>query len=150
MATKALVDDFLAQRVLAVVGVSRERQKFGNIAYRDLKAKGYRLFPINPNAQNVDGDRCYPNLAALPGPVDGVLIVVPPTETEQVVRDVAAARIRRVWMQPGAESEAAIRFCQQNGIDVVHNECILMFAKPTAFGHRAHRWVWGLMGKLPR
>jgi predicted CoA-binding protein len=150
MTTAPAVDDFLAQRTLAVVGVSREGKKFGNMAYRELKAKGYQLFPINPNADSIEGDRCYPSLTALPGPVDGVLIVVPPAETERVVRDVAAAKIRRVWMQQGAESEAAIRFCQQNGINVVHNECILMFAEPTAFGHRMHRWVWGLLGKLPR
>jgi predicted CoA-binding protein len=66
------------------------------------------------------------------------------------VRDAAAAGIRRVWMQQGAESEAAIRFCAENGISAVHGECILMFAEPAAFYHRMHRWVWGLLGKLPR
>ncbi len=150
MTTIAVIDAFLTQHRLAVVGVSRGGKKFGNLAYRELKTKGYQLFPINPNADSIEGDRCYPSLTALPEPVDGVLIVVPPAETEQVVQDAAAAKIRRVWMQQGAESEAAIRFCQQNGIDVVHNECILMFAEPTAFGHRMHRWVWGLLGKLPR
>jgi predicted CoA-binding protein len=150
MTTKAVVNDFLSQRSLAVVGVSRGGKKFGNTAYKELKAKGYRLFPVHPNAESIEGDRCYPNLGALPEPVGGVLIVVPPAQTEQVVREVAAAGIHRIWMQQGAESEAAIRFCEENGVSAVHGECVLMFAEPAAFYHRMHRWLWGLLGKLPR
>ena len=149
MISKAAVEDFIAQRTLAVVGVSRKGRKFGNLAYRDLKTKGFRVFPVNPNAETIEGDRCYPSLSALPERVEGVLIVVPPAETERVVRDAAAAGIRRVWMQQGAESPEAIRFCQENDISVVHGECILMFAEPAALYHRAHRWVWGVLGKLP-
>ncbi len=150
MTTQATINDFIAQRTLAIVGVSREGKKFGNIAFKELSAKGYRLFPVNPNAENIEGSSCYPNLGALPGPVGGVLIVVPPAVTEQVVRDAAKSGVKRVWMQQGAESEAAIRFCQENNLSAVYGECILMFAEPVAFFHRMHRWVWGLMGKLPR
>jgi uncharacterized protein len=150
MITKAVVDDFLTQRTLAVVGASRDPKKFGNMVYKDLRAKGYRVFPVNPNADAIEGDRCYPSLSALPEPVGGVLVVVPPAETERVTREAAQAGIRRVWMQQGAESEAAIRFCEANGIAAVHGECILMFARPLAFFHRPHRWVWGLLGKLPK
>jgi len=150
MTTKAMVDDFLAQRTLAVVGVSRKAEKFGNLVYRELKAKGYRVFPVNPHAEDVAGERCYPSLSALPEPVGGVVIVVPPAETERVVQDAAAAQIRRVWMQQGAESGAALRFCEDNGMSVVSGECIMMFASPIGFGHGMHRWVWGLLGKLPK
>ena len=111
---------------------------------------GYTLYPIHPQAETIEGERCFPNLGALPEPVDGVLVVVPPAQTEQVVRDAAAAGIRRVWMQQGAESPAAIQFCKENGINAVHGECILMFAEPAAWFHRAHRWVWKLLGKLPK
>ncbi len=150
MTTKAMIDDFLAQRTLAIVGVSRKTEKFGCTVYRELKAKGYKVFPVNPHAEEVLGDRCYPNLGALPEPVGGVVIVVPPAETERVVQDAAAAQIRRVWMQQGAESEAALRFCKDNGMSVVSGECIMMFAQPVGFGHGLHRWVWGLLGKLPQ
>jgi hypothetical protein len=149
MVTKAVVDDFLSGRTWAVVGASRDPNKFGNTAYRELK-KTYRLIPVNPKAETVDGDVCYPNLQALPEPVDGVLILVPSSQTEQVVRDAHAAGIRRVWMQQQAESEAAIRYCQENGISEVHGECILMHAQNTAFYHKMHRWVRGITGKLPR
>lgn len=149
MSTKAAVADFTAQKKLAVVGMSRKGRKFGNMAFKELKKQGYQLFPVNPNAESIEGEKCYPSLGALPEPVDGVLIVVPPAETEKVVREAAAAGIKRVWMQQGAESPEAIRFCQENGIEAVHGECILMFTEPSAFFHRAHRWVWGVFGRLP-
>jgi len=150
MTTRATVDDFLTHGPWAVVGVSRDTKKFGHMAYRELKTRGYRLFPINPNVENIEGDRCYPNLGALPEPAGGALIIVPPAKTERVVQEALAAGIRRVWMQQGAESEAAIRFCQANGVSEVHGECILMHAPNTACFHKMHRWVWGMLGKLPK
>jgi hypothetical protein len=131
------------------VGASRDPKKFGAAAYRELK-KTRRLLPVNPKAETVDGDRCYPTLQALPEPVDGVLIFVLPHQTEQVVQDAHASGIRRVWMQQQTESEAAIRYCQENGISVVYGECILMHAAHTAFYHKMHRWVRGVTGKLPK
>jgi predicted CoA-binding protein len=150
MTTKAAVDSFLAERSIAVVGVSPRARSFGRMAYQELKAKGYRVFPVHRTAECVAGDRCYPSLAALPEPVGAVLIVVAPVETERVVRDAAAAGIRHVWMQQGSESGAAIRFCEENGIEAVHGHCILMFARPAAFFHRFHHFLWGALGKLPR
>ena len=150
MTTKAAVSDFVAQRALAVVGVSRSREKFGNMAFRELKAKGYRVLPVNRNVDSIEGERCYPSLKELPEPVGGVLVVVPPAETVKVVQDAVEAGIQRVWLQRGAESEAAIRTCEQHGVSVVSGECILMFAEPTGFGHRMHRWMRKLFGKLPR
>lgn len=149
MSRKVDVDDFLAQKIMAVVGVSRGGKKFGNVVLRDLKDKGYRVFPINPHAEAIDGQRCYPNLSALPETPDGVVTVVPPATTEEVVKQAWAAGIRRVWMQQGSESEAAIRYCRDNGMTVIDGECILMFAEPAAFYHRFHRWVWKVLGKLP-
>ena len=137
--TKAVVDDFISQHTLAVVGVSRDQKKFGNAAYRALKEKGYRVFPINRNIDSVEGDRCYPGLSALPEKVDGVVIVVPPQETEQVVREAQAAGISRVWMQQGAESDAAIRFCRANGMSEVHGECIMSVALSTSLRRRPIR-----------
>lgn len=150
MTDKSIVDDFLSQRTLAVVGVSRDPKKFGNTIYRELKAKGYRVLPVNPKMETCDGDRCYPNLTALPERPAGAVIVVPPGQTETVVRDAAAAGIARVWMQQGAESAAAVQFCQEHGIREVHGECILMFASGRSFPHNMHRWVWGVLGKLPK
>ena len=137
--TKAVVDDFISQHTLAVVGVSRDTKKFGNAAYHALKDKGYRVFPINRNVQSVDGDPCYANLGALPEKVDGVVIVVPPNETEQVVREAGAAGIKRVWMQQGSESPAAIQYCAEHNISEVHGECIMSVALSTSLRRRPIR-----------
>ena len=150
MTTKAAVDVFLSQKTLAVAGVSKKKNKFGNIVYRELKGKGYHVFPVNPKLDEVEGDKCYHNLKELPEIVGGVVIVVPPAESVKVVRDAIAAGIRRVWLQQGAESKEAIALCTDNSIDVIYGHCILMFASPTAFVHRVHRGIWRLLGRLPR
>ena len=149
MITKETIDDFLTQRTLALVGASRSGKKFGNAVLRELTAKGYRVLPVNPNAREIQGSRCYPSLRELPETVGGVVIVVPPAKTEEVVREAREAGIPRVWMQQGAESAGAIDFCRQNGMEEVHGQCILMFAPDAAFPHRAHRFIRGLFGRLP-
>ena len=149
-ATRQAVDDFVGQRTLAVVGVSRGGRKFGNIAYRELRDKGYRLFAVHPQASQIEGDPCYASVGALPEPVGGVLVIVPPAQAERVVREAAAAGIKRVWLQQGSESAEAIRFCTEQGMSVVAGECVLMFAEPARFYHRMHRGVWRLLGKLPK
>lgn len=149
MTSKAVVDEFVSQKKLAIVGVSRSGKKFGNHAYKEMKAKGYQLFPIHREAETIEGDRAYKDFASLPEPVGGVVIIVPPMQTEKVVREAAAAGIARVWMQQGAESEEAIRFCQENGIAVIHGECIMMYAGQAGF-HKFHRWLWKVVGKAPK
>ena len=149
MNTKAQIDRFLAQRRLAVVGASARRRKFGNVILKELGAKGYEVHPVHPGAGEIDGRRCYPNLAAVADLVDGAVLVVPPAQTEKVVREAAEAGLRRVWMQQGAESDEAVRFCHEHGIEAIHGECILMFAEPAGFVHRLHRWLRGIVGKLP-
>jgi hypothetical protein len=146
---RATVQEFMDQKTLAVVGVSRDPKKFGNMAYRELKARGYHVFPINRNIESIDGTECYPNLRALPEKVDGVVIVVPPKETADVVREADALAIPRVWMQQGSESDMAIEYCREHGINEVHGECILMFAEPVRSYHRLHRGVMRVLGKLP-
>ena len=148
--TRAAVENFIGQPKLAVVGVSRDTKKFGNLAYKALKQKGYQVYPINRNVETVEGERCYADLGTLPEKVDGVVIIVPPAETEKVVREADAAGIKNVWMQQGAESEAAIQYCQEHGLNEVHGECIMMFAPPVGSYHRWHRGAWKLFGKLPK
>ena len=149
MTTKAVIEDFISQHTLAIVGVSRSGKKFGNNIFRELSSNGYKLFPIHPEAETLEGVTAYKAFKSLPEKVDGVIVVVPPAQTKKVVREAAAAGIQRVWMQQGAESEAAIHFCQENGIAEVHGECIMMFTRGTVFPHNIHRWFWKLFGKLP-
>jgi predicted CoA-binding protein len=138
---KSAVMDFVGQRSLAVVGVSRTGGTFGSNAYRELKARGYLLVPVHPQAETLTGDRCAKSLASLPAPVGTVRVMVPPQQAEQVVQEAAAAGMRRVWLQLGAESK---------GMSVDSGKCILMFAEPASFAHHAHRWIKGLFGRLPK
>ena len=150
MTTKAEVKEFYASQPIAVVGVSRDTKKFGNSAYKSLKAQGYKVIPVNPNTDNIEGDKSFPDLKSIPDKVGGVLVIVPPKKSEQVVREAHEAGINRVWLQQGAESPDAIKYCEDNGMTVVHNECIMMYADHSAWFHRAHGFVWGLMGKTPK
>ena len=150
MTSKRLVENFLSEKSIAVVGASRDEKKFGYRVYIDLKSKGYNIFPVNPNTEYIADQKCYPDLLSLPVEIDAALLVIPPSATMQVVKDALSKGIKKIWMQQGSESEEAIRFCEENGIEAVYKECILMFAEPTAFFHRAHRWVNGLTGRLPK
>lgn len=150
MITKAMIDDFLSQRSLAIVGVSRQGNKFGNSAFKELRTKGYALSLVHPSGEVIEGQQSYPSLKDLPQQVGGVLVSVPPAQAEKVVREAHEAGIKHIWLQQGAESQAAIQFCQENGMSVVYGKCILMFAQPVSFFHKPHRWVMQILGQLPR
>ncbi|MFO1078163.1 MAG: CoA-binding protein [Planctomycetota bacterium] len=147
--SRRAVDEFLAQKTLALAGASRRGRKFGNAVLKELTKQGYEVLVVHPEAAEIDGAPCYRSLAALPKPVGGLVAVVPPSATAQLVAEAAEAGIPRIWMQQGAESPDAIRSCAEHGIDAVHGECILMFAEPAGFVHRAHRWIRKVCGKLP-
>jgi predicted CoA-binding protein len=147
--TKQDVQEFLSQKTLALAGLSRDDKAFSATVNRQLKAKGYRVLPVNPHAETIAGEQCYPSMTALPEKVGGVLVLTPPAESEKVVRDAAARGITRVWLQQGAESPTAISFCLEKGMQVVSGKCILMFAEPVGPLHGVHRWFAKVFGQLP-
>lgn len=122
-----LLKEFLRkENVFAVVGVSSTPAKYGHQVYKDLKEAGYVVYPVNPNIDEVLGDRCYPSLSELPEKPDVVDTVVPPGVTEKIVEECKELGIDKVWMQPGSESKKAIDFCSRNGIKVVHDVCVMV------------------------
>jgi len=130
----SIIAEFIDKKnVIAVVGASRNPEKYGHKVYRDLKEAGYRVYPVNPNASEILGDKCYPNLESLPERPDVVTVVVPPRVTEKIVKACKDLGIWRVWMQPGSESEKAITFCRENGIKVIHGVCIMIQRKADKF-----------------
>jgi uncharacterized protein len=149
MTKGAVIEELLAQKKLAVFGVSRSGRKFGNAAYKGLRAAGYRVFAIHPEAERLEGDPCYRDLAALPEAVGAAVLVVPPGEAEKLVADVARAGIHYVWLQQGAESPAVLAACERAGLRTVAGECVLMFLEPSAWFHRAHRFVRKVTRGLP-
>jgi predicted CoA-binding protein len=144
------IQDFVAQKTLAIVGMSRAPQSFGSNAAKELSAKGYRLFLVNPNAPDIQGEKCYPSVAALPEQVGGALFLTPPSATEQCLREAVAAGVTHLWIQQGAESKEALAFCEEKNLSAVSGHCILMFAEPVGSFHRVHRFFKGLFGGLPK
>jgi len=129
MGQKLIVEFLDKKNVFAVVGASRNPKKYGHQVYKDLRNAGYRVYPVNPNANEVLGDKCYPSLEALPVKPDVADLVVPPKVTEQVVKTCKRLGIKKVWMQPGSESETAINFCKENNMNVIHGVCVMIERK---------------------
>ncbi len=151
---KEAVDGFLAQRRIAVVGVSRSPSQAANLIYRGLRQADHEVFAVNPNADEVEGDACYADLKSIPDGVNAVLIATTPEVAEAVVRDCAELGISRVWMHRsfgrGSVSEKAADFCRENGITVIAGGCPRMFLPKADIGHRCMRWVLNLTGGLPK
>jgi predicted CoA-binding protein len=148
-----LIKDFLAQKRIAVVGVTHNEKGWGRTLYNEFKKRGYDTYAVNP-VGNIPGIQCYPDLSKLPMKVDGVLLAVPPDVTDQVVRQVAALGIPRVWMHrgagAGAVSEAALEFCKEKNIAAVYGVCPFMYLQPQGFGHKMHYTFTKWFGGLPK
>ncbi len=120
------IAEFPRYRRWVVVGASNDTSKYGNKIYRDLKNAGYEVYAVNPRVEQVEGDPCYPSVKDLPVTPDVVNLVVPPPVALQVIQDCLDAGIRRVWFQPGSESEEAIEKARSGGMEVVHDACIMI------------------------
>jgi len=157
MATaEAAINDFLVQKRIAVAGVSREKggKHGGNVVYQRLKERGYEVFAVNPNADTVEGDPCFRDLASIPGGVDAVVIATTPAVAPSVVEQCRELGITRVWMHRsfggGSVSAEAQELCRQNGIASIAGGCPLMYGPTSDGGHRFMKLFVGLFGQLPK
>ncbi len=153
--TSAAAAEFLGHRRIAVTGVSRSPKTHGsNVVYGRLRDRGYEVFAVNPNAEEVEGDRCYPDLGSIPGGVDGVVIGTRPERAEATMRECAELGIDRVWMHRGpgggSVSEAATEYGRAHGISVIDGGCPCMYGPTADPGHRAMRAIFTLTGNVPR
>jgi predicted CoA-binding protein len=145
MPERKMIEDFLAQRHLAFVGVSRDTKQFANTVYRRLRADGRILYPVNPAAGGnpIEGDRSYGQLSDVPDPVDGVVVMVPAEAAAAVVRQAVQRGIPRVWLHRGvgrgSVTEEAVQVCRDSGTAVVDGACPFMFDEPVRGIHRIHR-----------
>jgi predicted CoA-binding protein len=148
------INDFLAQKRIAMVGISREQKDFSVMLFEEFCRRGYEVIPVNPNASEVMGRRCFASVQEIQPPVDAVILMTSPAVTDFVVRDCAAAGIRRVWMYravgEGAVSAHAIEFCRVRGIQVVPGHCPFMFWRDAHLGHRVHGLILKITGSYPR
>jgi predicted CoA-binding protein len=141
------IEEFIAGKHIALVGASQNPKKFGTTLFTELRGRGYQVELIHPTAKEIAGQSCYPSLAALPGKVDSVLVCVKPAQVEDVLRQAANAGVKRVWLQQGAESPAALRLANELGLTVVSGKCILMYAPPVKSFHSFHRFFVKLTGQ---
>lgn len=145
---------FLKGRRLAVAGVSRQPGQAANAVFNRLKRSGYDVFPVNPNASEIEGTTCYPNVGAIPGTLDGVVIATAPGIAAEVVRQCADRGVRHVWFHrsfgDGSVSDDAVRACQARGVSCIVGGCPLMFCEPVDVGHKCMRWWLQRTGRVPR
>jgi predicted CoA-binding protein len=153
-ASRETIEDFLAQKRIALAGISRDPASDSGKLFEELCRRGYDIVPVNPSASEVQGRRCFARVQDIQPPVEAVLLMTSPEATETVVNDCAEAGIRRVWMYrgtgKGSVSAKAIAFCQERGIQVVPGECPFMFLPDTAGFHRFHGLVRKITGRYPR
>lgn len=131
-------------RSFVLYGASSKKKKFGNYILAGLTKKNYKVFLMHRSANIIDGQKAFSSFAELPEKPEGAILVIPPGETERVIDDIIAAGIKNVWIQLGAGSEKALRYCLLNGINVISGECILMFLDHPGFPHNIHKWFWSL------
>jgi len=154
----SLVQDFLAQKKIAVVGVSDKRDTGCNLGYRNFKQAGYTVYGVNPHITTYDGAPCYPDLKSLPEKPEAVFILTSPKITEQIVQECVELGIKHVWMhcmmgtKPGlaagmtSVSQEAVRLCQENGINVIPGACPNQYLKNADFGHVMMRVIFRTIG----
>ncbi len=155
MKMKEAASQFLANKRIAVTGVSSAPKGHGsNAVYQRLRARGYEVFAVNPNADSVEGDSCHPSVGSIPGGVDAVVIGTRPDHAEDTMRECADLGVKQVWMHrafgAGSVSDAATQLGRSRGITVIDGGCPLMFG-PTADGaHKGFCWLLTMTGKVPR
>ncbi len=154
-----MVQEFLAQKSIAIVGVSDKSETACNMNYEKFKREGYTVYAVNPRMSEFKGEPCYPDLGSIPEKPDAVFMMTSPKVTEEIVRQAVDVGVKHVWMhcmlgtKPGlapsisSVSQTAVEMCRENGIQVIPGTCPAQFLKPD-FGHRMMRGLWGLVGNL--
>lgn len=154
MSSMEVIQDFLSQKRIAIIGVSRDPKGFSILLFEELCHRGYDVVPVNPKTPNVLGRPCFGRVQDIQPPVDGAIVMTSAATTDAVVADCAEAGIRRVWMYRaagrGAVSQKAIAFCEQQGIRVIPGECPFMFLSPASGIHRIHGMFRRITGRYPR
>lgn len=148
------IKKFISLKNIAVAGVSRKPQtETGNIIYKKFKDNGYNVFAVNPNAVEIEGEKCYPNLKSIPSPVEGVFINTSPSVTMSVLKDCKEAGIKYAWIHRsignGSYNSAAEKYCEKNGIELIPRGCPMMYVGKVNFPHKCLKGVLKLTGKLP-
>jgi predicted CoA-binding protein len=141
---------FMQQPHIAVVGVSRNKNKFGNTVYRTLKKKGINVLPVNPHLTHFEGDKCFSNIQTLPPDVKALFVNTPPESTIKIVESAYKKGIQHLWLQQGSSNDEVLKYLEGKEINYVADRCIMMFAEPVGSFHGIHRFLSKITGNFPK
>jgi predicted CoA-binding protein len=149
MTTLKQINDFLDSQPIALVGASRNPKKFGYSAFKELKEKGMKIIPVNPHAEEIMGEKSYPNVKMLPQEVRGIIVFTKKDQTASVIRDAKEKGIKQIWIQQMADTKEALDELRDTDINIITGECILMHYKPHSI-HKFHAGLKKFFGLFPK
>ncbi len=154
MSSLRQIEDFLSQKRMAMIGVSRDPRDFSRTLFRELAARGYDIVPVNPAVSLVDDRHCYDLIGEILPPVSAALLMTPPEVTEDIVRECVAAKVNKIWLYraigSGSVSQNAVSYCREHHVELVEGYCPMMFLPGTGLVHRIHRFFSKLSGHYPK
>lgn len=145
-----VIQQFLAPKKLAVAGASRNPKKFGGTIIKELKERGFDLYPINPNAEEIQELKCYKSVTELPDDVKNLLVVTPKASTPDIAKLAVKKKMKMVWIQQMSDTPEAVQIIKDAQISLIHKKCILMFAEPVKGPHSFHRFLVKVFGRYPK
>ena len=149
MTTLKSIEEFMSQKNIAIAGVSRKKQKFGNAIYKEMVKKGFNVFPVNPNLDEYEGEKCYKDISSLPDEVTGIVINTKPDITKDLIKEAESKGIKHIWLQQGSADKETIEGTRKSTSNIICKECVIMYAKPVKSFHAFHKWLKKSFGKYP-
>ena len=149
MTTLKQINDFIDSQPIAMVGVSRNPKKFGYAAFKELKEKGMKIIPVNPEADQILGEKCFQNVGKLPAEVKSILIFTKKEKTAALVREAKEKGIKQIWIQQSSDSKEALDELKGSDISYITGQCILMHYKPHSI-HKFHGSIKKFFGSFPK
>ncbi len=154
LVTKKTIEDFYSNKMIAVIGASRKKSKFGGMLLKELLARNYEAIPVNPHAESIQGKNCFKTVKDIPEKIDVAIAVVPAQEQEKVVLESAEAGIKTLWLHEhimkGVTNPKAVYLCEEKGLNCIVGFCPLMFLPKTGFPHNIHRTILKVFKALPK
>jgi len=146
---KERIDRFLECKKFAIAGVSRNKHKFGNTIYKELKKKNFDIVPVSPNMDSFEGEKCYRSVGDLPSDVEALIIVTKPGSSLSLLKEAANKGIKNIFLQQGAQNKEIMEYADRNGVNLICKHCILMFANPSGI-HKFHERISKFFGFYPK
>ena len=148
MASKELINNFLASKKMVVAGVSRNEKKFGKAIYDHLLKNDFDITPINPNTTEINGKQCYPDIKSIPENFENLYIVTPKSQTKEIVEQALEKGVKRIWIQQMSETKEVIKLIEDAGVELIAKKCMFMFVEPVESIHKFHKFFKNLFGSL--